>query len=354
MNILISGGHLSPALAFIDHLKSKNSKMKIIFVGRKYSQLVNKKLALEKTELTKRDIAFINFFAPKIDDPYSIKILFIIPELVEAFFNALSIINQTKPKLFLSFGGYLATPLALACFIKKIPIITHEQTTAAGFSNQFIALMAKKIAISSIDSKKYFPAHKIIVTGNPIRPELLRQNFPRPQWIKSNFSLPILLIIGGSQGSSSINAIIKKILPILTKKWLVIHVCDKASKQKNYYPRKWLSIQELGWAYQQAHLAISRAGANTIQELMINQLPTIFIPLPQTHRDEQIKNAYKAVVLGAGMVLEQSDLTPQNLITCLINLEKEHDQMKKKLATLKINAAGAANLLKLINDLIDS
>lgn len=371
MKILISGGHLTPALALIDFIKKKHQSDKIVFVGRLYSQSDLKQLAQEKNEIEKRQIKFIHLNATKTSKRKSLqhKILFLFL-LIKSISSALTIFKKEKPDIFVSFGGYLAIPLAIAAKFTHTKIFTHEQTHAAGLANQFIAKFADEIAISYPSSKEYFPHVETHLTGNPIRSALLDTNTPQPKWISQKTLKPILLITGGSQGSKAINQVVRLTLQELTKEWTVIHLCGSSNiesnykqqleqakkelspqQQQHYFIKEWANDTEMSWIYNHAHLAISRAGANTTMELTIKNIPTIFIPLPNSHHDEQLKNAQELSKQQAAIILTQDQLTPETLINKLNQLKKNYQKILKNMKLINRTTKAVDKIYQLLLNL---
>lgn len=368
MKILISGGHLTPALALIDHVRHNHPTDKIIFVGRTHSQHQLKQLAHEQHEVEQRGAKFIPLQATKTSHHRrSWRRLPQLSILATSVQVSLKIIKHHQPDIFVSFGGYLAVPLAIAAKIQRVPIITHEQTRSLGLANQVVARLANKVALSHPSSAPWLSTHKTILTGNPLRPELFDQTPPQPQWIKKQPSKPVLLITGGSQGAQIINHTMEHLLPQLTLSWTLIHLCGRASAQhnsrqqlqqaarqlppaqaQNYYVREWISSQDMAWVYHQAHAAIARAGANTVAEIMHENIPTIFIPLPFAHHNEQLKNAQLLADQAAALILPQELLSPDSLLEKIAILKKNHSQLKTKLKSITINPQAVHKLYQLI------
>jgi UDP-N-acetylglucosamine--N-acetylmuramyl-(pentapeptide) pyrophosphoryl-undecaprenol N-acetylglucosamine transferase len=368
MKILITGGHLTPALSTIDYVLSQK-KDSIIFVGRKFSQTASQQRSVEKEEVEKRGVPFKEFDSGKVDLTQPLQLPYQFFKFLGSFIRASSILKQEQPDLFLSFGGYLAVPFALAAWLRRIPVITHEQTAAPGTANRFIAHFATKIAISFPETASSFPKNKVILTGNPIR-QGLWQKKTRPAWATPASQRPFLYIAGGSQGSQAINRTIQLILPELLKEWDVLHQCGKSTSTNNYKQeleaaatqsakelasqyvvREWISEEELGWVYQQAWGMISRAGANTVQEVIFAQIPTIFIPLAHARNDEQSKNAMSLVQRGGAIYLAQRELDEPHLLAALNELKKNHEELKAKLQSIK--AAQIANADELLYQVME-
>lgn len=370
--ILISGGHLTPALALIDYLQeNKISDLEIIFAGRLYSQDVDKQEAQEKKEVEKRQIKFISFDAPR-PAANLVEKLTLGPRFLWSCFKAGAILIKHRPKVFMSFGGYLAIPLGVMAWLLGIPLITHEQTVSAGQANLFLAKFAKAIAVSHPESLKFFPKGKTTVTGNPIRPDLMTAKPRRPEWSTDlNQQKPTLLITGGNQGSYILNTTVSQILPKIIQSWNVIHACGNptnsinytlelekvkqtlhAGHRSNYIIKEWLTSGELAWIYNIADGAVARAGANTVQEIAFAQIPTIFVPLPFAKGNEQLLNARTLTDSGAAILLEQKNLSAETLIEKIQQLKKLQKSMRRKLEAHKPSTAGAAQLWNLIKPLL--
>lgn len=349
MRILVSGGHLTPALAFIDYVQMDHPTDEIIFVGREFSRESDKQVSRERVEVEARNVPFIAFSAEKSSQSLATTLLKM-PRLAGSVLKAIAIVSKQKPEVFLSFGGYLAVPLAIACWLQQIPVVTHEQTRAVGVSNQFIGKIAKKIAISFPDSKQFFPSYKTVVTGNLLRKQLTKRLLQKPDWLESSSDLPILYITGGSQGSEVINATISQMLPRLLKEWQVVHQCGADSNQRSYqtelkrrkqqltkpqqaryWIREWLTEPELAWIYKHATAVISRSGANTTQELAFHCVPSVLIPLPFSHFQEQQLNAEALAKTGGSIIIQQKQLTVDTLLEALEQLKSKNNACRRKL-----------------------
>jgi UDP-N-acetylglucosamine--N-acetylmuramyl-(pentapeptide) pyrophosphoryl-undecaprenol N-acetylglucosamine transferase len=364
--IAITGGHLTPALAFIEYVQQQG-QAELLFIGRKHSQSNQSQLAREAIEVKAFSVPFVNLDVPRFSNRNPIALLLDALKYPVAIGQALWLVLKHRPSILVSFGGYLAVPVAIACWLVGIPIITHEQTVVGGSANQFIAKLAKYVALSFADSKKYFPTGKTRVVGNPIRTSLLANQAIQPSWINQIPTKPVLFITGGNQGSYFINTTVGQILPQLTRKYVVIHSCGSSTthlnyknelqqlkkklsphQQQNYYVRDWISQEELAWVLQKTALAVSRAGANTVHELILNQVPAIFIPLPFAKNDEQQRNAQMVVKTGGAEIIAQSSLTPELLLEKINKKMAIHKALKAKVAKISLPTDGAAKLYALV------
>jgi UDP-N-acetylglucosamine--N-acetylmuramyl-(pentapeptide) pyrophosphoryl-undecaprenol N-acetylglucosamine transferase len=308
MKILITGGHLTPALSFIDYVQDQHPQDKLVFVGREFSQDALQQEAVEHYEVNKRGVPFIVFSAVRLGPVFFKQILANSRVFYLSVKQARAILKKQRPLVLVSFGGYLAAPFALAAWAMRIPVITHEQTLTVGLANRLIGRLAKKIAISFPQTAQSLPAHKTVLTGNLLRAGVFKVRHPRPKWLPEKIKLPLVLVMGGNQGSLTINKVIANTLPELLTDWTIIHQCGKPTDQHNYleilerekkrqpknlqanyFIREWLDETDLFWIYNHAFCAISRSGANTTQELAAVKLPSVLIPLPHAHGDEQHK-----------------------------------------------------------------
>jgi len=371
--ILMSGGHITPALATIEYLQKYHPEIKIVFVGREYSQEKEEQLAKEREACEELNIPFYSIEAAKFHRSVWWRNLYEVPRLFPSFWQAYQILRQEKVDLFLSFGGYLAVPLAFVSRILRKKIVTHEQTRSSGLANELIALLADRVALSYPESQVHFPVTKSEITGNPIRQKLLRTYKRPPNWLPDK-TKPILYITGGSQGSQVINNTVAQILPKISEKFTVIHQCGRSPNQRylrhleemsselpetfqnHYFPKEWIDEQEISWIMQHAVLAISRSGANTTLEMTLHALPAIFIPLPFAHNNEQWKNAQELVLAGAAKILEQKDLTPDTLWHAIQETSSQRAYMSHRAEKLRdsLTLNGAENLANLCLSLLPS
>jgi UDP-N-acetylglucosamine--N-acetylmuramyl-(pentapeptide) pyrophosphoryl-undecaprenol N-acetylglucosamine transferase len=232
--------------------------------------------------------------------------------------------------------------------------VIHEQTTTGGLANRFIGSFADKIALTFEGSAPFFPEEKIVITGNPLR-NMLENKSKKDKHFHFIEKLPTVYITGGSQGAHSINRLVGKTLPELLEFCNVIHQCGGSNKtkdydwlleqkdalpvslRKRYYCLPYLDDARQQEAYTKADLAVSRAGAGTLNELAQLKIPSVLIPLPPHVNDEQTKNAEYFTKNKAAVMYEQKELeeTPEKLPAILKHLLLKNrsllDVMKKNL-----------------------
>jgi UDP-N-acetylglucosamine--N-acetylmuramyl-(pentapeptide) pyrophosphoryl-undecaprenol N-acetylglucosamine transferase len=366
MNIVISGGHLTPALAFIEYLQAHHPQTQVTFVGRLYSQDRLRQKSQEHEEVTRRQIPFIPLFAPRMNSNGLVDRVMYVLQLLASVFHALGILITHRPDAFLSFGSYVAVPLALASALLRIPIVTHEQTRTVGQATKLIARVAKVVAVSHASSQAQLPGRNVVVTGNPLRLQLFAAQ-PKPDWAPPTSEKPLLYITGGNQGSEMINLMVQQTLKSLLKHWQVVHQCGGATAKRNYIQellktrshltqvqqadysvREWLKETELGWVYSRANVVVARSGANTVQELAALRIPSVLIPLPFAHHDEQTLNARYLAETGGAILLPQKELSPQSLVAATEKARKFSRSMKNKLKTLHVPLDADAQLYQVL------
>ncbi|OGJ38625.1 MAG: hypothetical protein A2383_00070 [Candidatus Pacebacteria bacterium RIFOXYB1_FULL_39_46] len=371
MKIIITGGHLTPALSLIDFIQAQNPQDKLIFVGRQFSQDILKQEAIEHYEITKRKIPFISFNAVRLNSRFFHHFFRNTRLFFKSFQEASSILKKHRPQVLVSFGGYLAVPFAFAAWFLRIPVVTHEQTLATGWANRLIGKFAKKIAISFPQTAAFFPSSKTVLTGNPLRAGIFRTRHTHPEWLPTKINKPIILVMGGNQGSREINKLIGNSLDELLIDWVIIHQCGRPTSehnyleilkrqknrlakklQQNYFIKEWLDEEELFWIYYHAFCAISRSGANATQELAAVKLPSILIPLPAAHESEQHKNARWLVNAGGAILLEQSALNLPNLIKALEKLKVLENSMRENLAEINLSQDAAKKLYLVVTTVV--
>ncbi len=309
MKILITGGHITPALAVIEEI-SKRGSIDVVVVGRKYALDHENVESFEYKTLSKRGIKFVNLSAGRLTRTLSVQTLLNFIRFPGGFLKSLAILREEKPDKILSFGGYIALPISLCAYLLHIPVYTHEQTMRAGLTNKIISKVAKKIFVSYEETKKYFPSNKTVLTGNPIR-GLLIDSTPEVQSHR-----PLLYITGGSLGSHSINIHIEHILDELHKTFTVIHQTGNVAEfgdyerlkkraGPTYIVKEHVKEDEIAQIYSKADLVVCRSGANTVSELIVLNKPSVLIPLPWSSNGEQQAQAEFLHQAGVAEIFNQ-------------------------------------------------
>ena len=340
--VVITGGHHSSALVVAEALRQEG--FEIIWLGHKYSLAGDKNPSAKYQEVTQAGFRFATLQAAKSHRWWRPANLWRFPW---GFTQALFYLLRWRPQLILSFGGYLAVPVVLVGWLMGIPCLTHEQTVVYGLANRLIAYFAKKVLVAWPQSLKHFPAQKVVLTGLPLRQEILAVKAqPHRQYT--------IYITGGKQGAHLINQAVRQALPSLLAKYRVIHQCGwfdwpefRQLKKKNYTVKPYFFRQEIGSVLAQADLVVSRAGAHTVYELAALGKPALLIPIPWAYADEQQKNAQLLADVGLAQILPQSQLTAQTLCQKIATLASLPHSQKQTAAAKKLIVPDATQ--KIVN-----
>ncbi|HOS87918.1 MAG TPA: UDP-N-acetylglucosamine--N-acetylmuramyl-(pentapeptide) pyrophosphoryl-undecaprenol N-acetylglucosamine transferase [Candidatus Pacearchaeota archaeon] len=329
-----TGGHIFPIVAVAREIKKKEQNIELAYLG------------------PEDDFSSKTFFNE------GIKTYFILSGKIRRYLNPLALLQNifdvfikiplgtiqaflilffTAPDLIFCKGGYGSLPAAIGGWFLGIPVFLHESDVEPGLANKIISHISPIIFVSfSIQETAYFPAEKMVSVGNPIRPELLQVNLnsaKKEMGIKSN--KPILLFLGGSQGSTRINDLILQILSKLLKIFEIIHqtgykdfetarinvlsfVPKELQNLYHFYP--FLTEEQIKYSMALADCVVSRAGAGTIFEIAAFHKPSILIPLPESAQNHQVKNAYAYAKTGAAIVLEEENCTPNFFLEKVVDL----------------------------------
>lgn len=258
------------------------------------------------------------YFDPKnFSDPFRV---------IKGFTEAKKTLKTLKPDVVFSKGGFVSVPVVRAAASLKIPCIIHESDMTPGLANKLCIPVATKICCNFPETLKDLPHDKAILTGSPVREELLRGNRERGmEMCGFNNSKPIIMVIGGSLGAAGINTLVREALPQLLADYQIVHICGKEKidnllLNKEGYKQFEYVKDDLKHLFAMADIVISRAGANAICELLMLRKPALLIPLP-THasRGDQILNAQSFESQGFSMVADEEYLTGATLV------EKVHE-----------------------------
>lgn len=260
--------------------------------------------------------------------------------------QAWRLLGRLRPDVVVATGGFVAVPTAVAAAARGCPLLVHEQVAAPGLANRLIARLADRVAVTFAASAAAFPARKVVVTGNPVRPELLAGD---PARAATRFGLdaavPLVYVTGGAQGAHRINRAVGAALLPLLETCQLVHQCGS----NTYGDTGWLERQAaalpealraryrvvpfvdegLGDLYAAAALVVGRAGAGTVTELCALGLPGVLIPLPGARGDEQTANARILVEAGAAILLPEAELSPPRLVEAVRDLLGDPGRLKQ-------------------------
>jgi len=278
--------------------------------------------------------------------------------------QAYSILKKEKPNLIFAKGGYVSVPVAVAGYFLKIPVIIHESDSIPGLATKIMAKFAKKICLSFESSKQYFKNKNIVITGNPIRKEILEGNYKQGCAITGfKGEKPIIFITGGSTGALFINKLIQTSIPKLVNTSQIVHQCGAGKeieidteKNKDDYRQYDYLADEFKHIYAISDFLIARAGANNLSELAALGKPVIAIPLPSSASQHQLLNARAYAEKNACILVEEKDLTPQKFVEIVSDLLNDQNKMKELSRNIRKIAVldGADKVSSVILDTVDS
>ncbi|SDG68648.1 UDP-N-acetylglucosamine-N-acetylmuramylpentapeptide N-acetylglucosamine transferase [Psychroflexus sediminis] len=324
-----TGGHIYPAIAIAEELKDRHPEAEFLFVGAKDK--------MEMTKVPEAGFKIEGLWISGIQRKLSLSNLMFPFKLMSSMVKARKLIKKFKPDIVIGTGGFASGPLLKMASILKIPTLIQEQNAYAGITNKWLAKEAHSICVAYAGMEQFFPKEKVVLTGNPIRKDLLEVRSKKEAGLR-HFQLDsnkkTLLIVGGSLGSQRINELIASQLSLFEAENLqVLWQCGKL-----YYDRyaaletdsvrvlKYISKMDL--AYAVADVILSRAGAGAVSELSLVGKPVVFIPSPNVAEDHQTKNAKSIEDQDAAIMLREKDLD-EKFESVFKNLIKDIELQKK-------------------------
>ncbi|RLC35141.1 hypothetical protein DRH14_01540 [Candidatus Shapirobacteria bacterium] len=351
--IVIVGSHHSPAIELIRQLKQDSKyNWQIHYIGHIHSADTH----IHHTILSDPKIIYHNLKSGKFHRRYLPNTIKDIPKIIIAFFKSFLLLLKIKADIVVSFGGYISVPIIITSRLFFIPSVTHEQTLTISLSTKINSYFVNKVALSFTNQPTKIKPSKIAITGNLLRHQIFQQQTKKYQSLTKQLKkFPLIYITGGNQGSQIINQNILKILDKLQQKFTTIHQTghlniNKFQKLSNrlYHPTDYISNQDIGWVLQKSQIVISRAGANTCQELLALNKKSILIPLYKSQQNEQLKNAkyVKKQLASQTIIINEKQLNGSNLLLAINQLQKIKITPKKNQSTTNFK------LLKLIHQLV--
>ncbi|WP_394750799.1 undecaprenyldiphospho-muramoylpentapeptide beta-N-acetylglucosaminyltransferase [Spongiimicrobium salis] len=307
-----TGGHIYPAIAIANELKQRYPNADFLFVGAK------DRMEMEKVPQAGYKIK--GLWISGLERKLSLKNMMFPLKLLNSLLKAGSIVRSFKPDLVVGTGGFASGPLLRVASGRNIPCVLQEQNSYAGLTNKLLAGKVKKICVAYDGMEKFFPAEKVVKTGNPVRGGLM--DIPKDATEAHHFfeldtQKTTVLILGGSLGAKKINALIASKLEYFKKIGVqLIWQCGKGyyqtyEKHENAIVKVRAFLNRMDLAYAAADIIISRAGAGSVSELCIVGKPVIFIPSPNVAEDHQTKNANALVEEDAAIMVQESNLDRQ-------------------------------------------
>lgn len=340
-----TGGHIFPAIAIANALKTQQAQTEILFVGAK-GKMEMEKVPQAGYKIKGLDIAGFNRSSLIKNAGLPLKLL-------KSFVQVRQIFKTFRPDAVIGVGGYSSFPVLRYAQAKGIPSFIHESNSFAGKSNILLGKKATKVFVASDGMEKFFPADKIVISGNPIRPSIVKVGTVAKEEALRLFRLhsskKTLLVVGGSLGARSINeAIAKGLNDLLQNDLQLIWQTGKtdAGKWKQIAegrPGVWVNdfITEMEKAYAAADMVISRAGAMAKAELCVVKKPVVFVPFPFAAEDHQTVNAMNLVKKHAALMVKD-DGNISELVPTVIQLasdEQKQNELKQNISKYAVENA---------------
>lgn len=318
-----TAGHVTPNIALLPRLKEL--EYDIHYIGS-YN-------GIEKELIEQFGIPYHGISSGKLRRYFSLQNFTDPFRVIKGFREAHKLIKLLRPNVIFSKGGFVSVPVVLAGKKRKIPTIIHESDMTPGLANKISIPSATKVCCNFPETVKLLPADKAVLTGSPIRQELLSGDKQHAlNFTGLDESKPVILIVGGSLGAAAVNEAIRRILPSLLKDFHVIHLCgrgklDPSLNHLNGYVQYEYIKDELKDLFALSDIVISRAGANAICELLALHKPNLLIPLSASaSRGDQLLNARSFERQGFSAVMEEEQLTDTSLLTAVRSLYKNRTQ----------------------------
>ena len=335
-HIILTGGgtagHVTPNIAMIPRLQELGYT--ISYIGS-YE-------GIEKKLIEEMGIPYYGISSGKLRRYFDLKNFTDPFRVLKGFGEARKLMKQLKPDVVFSKGGFVTVPVVIAASRSKVPTFIHESDMTPGLANKISIPFATKVCCNFPETVSELPADKAVLTGTPIRQELLSGD-PQKALAFTGLSndKPVIMVIGGSLGAVAVNNAVRAVLPDLLKDFQVIHLCgkgklDESLKDTKGYVQYEYIKKELADLFALADVVISRAGANAICEISALKKPNLLIPLSaRASRGDQILNARSFQRLGYSVVLEEEEITNEKMLNAIHELYENRSQYTDAMAKSK-------------------
>lgn len=350
-----TGGHIYPAVAIANELKSRFPEAEFLFVGAKDK--------MEMQKVPQAGYAIKGLWISGIQRKLTLDNAMFPFKLLSSMWNSFRIIKSFKPDVVIGTGGFASGAVLKVASMLNIPTVIQEQNSYPGITNKLLAKKANKICVAYENLERFFPKDKMILTGNPVRQDLINEASKSEAiaYFKLDTNKKTLLVLGGSLGARRINQLIEKELYfLLSQNIQIIWQCGKLylNDYSKYNEKENVQvvafIDRMDLVYAAADVVISRSGASSVSELCIVGKPTIFIPSPNVAEDHQTKNAKAISDKNGAILIRESELEAQfeTFFSDLISSENKQAELSqniKKLAKPNATKDIVKEIVKLIN-----
>lgn len=346
-----TGGHIFPAVSIANAIKEQHPEAEILFVGAEGR--------MEMQRVPAAGYQIIGLPVAGFDRKHLLKNISVLIKLMKSQIKARRIIKEFKPDAAVGVGGYASGPTLKVAGSMGIPTLIQEQNSYAGVTNKLLAKKACKICVAYEGMERFFDKEKIILTGNPVRQNLLNQQMSREDAIRS-FNLDptkkTVLIVGGSLGARTINNCVLNGLDQIrqsgvqfiwqTGKFYINGAKEKVGQAENYPMLHTTDfITDMAAAYSAADLVISRAGAGSISEFCLLGKPVILVPSPNVAEDHQTKNALALVAKDAALYIKDAEASEKLLKTAIETVQQPETLKKLSTNIAKLAFKDSANTI---------
>lgn len=348
-----TGGHIFPAVSIANELRNQlKDDVDILFVGALGR--------MEMERVPKEGYEIVGLPVQGFIRKPTFKNFVVLWNLMKSLQMAKKVVRDFKPHAVVGVGGYASGPLARVAAKQGIPIVLQEQNSYAGVTNKLLSKLASRICVAYEGMERFFPADKIILTGNPVRQNIVESDIKKSDakaFFKLKVNAKVILSVGGSLGARTINQSIEAKLPEIAQSKIQLiwqtgkhfkaqaDEAVKASGATNVYVTDFISRMDM--AYAAANLVISRAGASTISELCLIGKPTILVPSPNVAEDHQTKNAQALESNAAAVMVRDSD-AKSDLIEKALTLIEDSETLKS--LSVNVKKMALPNSAKIIAD----
>ena len=348
-----TGGHIFPAIAIADAVRKAAPDTEILFVG------AEGRMEMEKVPAAGYRI--VGLPVAGLQRRLTAANLSVPVKVIRSLHKAGKILNEFKPDVVVGVGGYASAPMLWKAQSRGIPTLIQEQNSYAGLTNRTVGRKALRICVAYEGMDRFFPADRIVITGNPVRQSLIENGMSREDAVRS-FGLDpqkkTILLVGGSLGARTVNESIMQHLDLVessgvqfiwqTGKYYNAAIMEQLGAHKEMPMLKVTDfISDMGAAYKAADLVISRAGASSISEFCLIGKPVILVPSPNVAEDHQTKNAMALVNKDAALYVKDAD-APHSLLALAVDTVKDSDLLSRLSANIR--KLGKENSAEVIAD----